>query len=236
MKRVETEIYAPVPEKPGCVKCVGRKKVAEVFEKLKKELQDQGLLPDEYFLLDNTLKDEFPEISDIICHTNWGGSEGIYLDIDLIVFTESGRSNVHFITGKTLDESSAGFDKMNYTAGYIYRLFMGDGATHARYYKIQAEASTIKREKFHEIVTAELQELLKRYLFHSNEAEPISMQEIALKTMIVSVLENYQLSEDKMACLVKSGNILKILYSLCKPVIDPTIYEIEDILASYRVE
>ena len=64
------------------------------------------MLPDEYFLLgmDGKLEDELPDYDIAECVPNFGGSEGIYLDITLI-YVEKGK--VHrdrFATGKTLEK------------------------------------------------------------------------------------------------------------------------------------
>ena len=44
-----------------------------------------GCLPDEYFLLDQRWENgrEIPEGADIFCTTDYGASEGIYLDVYL---------------------------------------------------------------------------------------------------------------------------------------------------------
>lgn len=64
------------------------------FEKLETHLKEKGMLPDEYFLYDvdmRTKARELPDFSFALCVPNYGSSEGIYLDIDLIYCDEDGE-------------------------------------------------------------------------------------------------------------------------------------------------
>ena len=82
----------------------------EVFEELKHRLESQGYLPDEYFLLDYEWENgrKVPENAGIFCTTDYGGSEGVYLDVYL-KWCENGKPVTRsFITGKTLGESEIG--------------------------------------------------------------------------------------------------------------------------------
>ena len=113
------------------------------FIDIKKILTEEGLCPEEYFTLSYPTgchaDEPFPEISGLFCNAQWGGSEGIYLDIAINVFDseEKNYKQISFITGKTLSESGDAFDRMQYIGGYIYRLLMGDGNVHARYILLQ---------------------------------------------------------------------------------------------------
>lgn len=57
----------------------------EVYEELKHRLEGMGYLPDEYFLLDADWEDRrvIPRNADLFCTTDYGDSEGIYLDVYL---------------------------------------------------------------------------------------------------------------------------------------------------------
>ena len=110
----------------------------EVFEELKHRLESQGYLPDEYFLLDYEWENgrKIPENAGIFCTTDYGGSEGVYLDVYL-KWCENGKSITKgFITGKTLGESGNDLDRMFLISSAITKAFHGDHATHARYMKI----------------------------------------------------------------------------------------------------
>ena len=58
MKRIETVVWEPVPDKPNYVTKKGARKVREVFSELEAELKSAGLLPDEYFILDRDFADD----------------------------------------------------------------------------------------------------------------------------------------------------------------------------------
>ena len=87
----------------------------EVYEELKHRLEGMGFLPDEYFLLDDVWEDGkvVPRDADLFCTTDYGDSEGIYLDVRLIWYGEDGKPVIKtFATGKTLGESSSDMDRM----------------------------------------------------------------------------------------------------------------------------
>ena len=133
MSRIETEIWEPVPDKPGYVQYVGQRKVSEVFQDLENFLREENLYPDEYFLLSHDFCREpdqkMPRIRDVICYAQWGGSEGVYLEVELLAKhpIENQYVRVNFASGKTLDESGKDFDRMQYIAGRIYKAFTNEG-------------------------------------------------------------------------------------------------------------
>jgi hypothetical protein len=139
MKRIEMDIYEPVPGKPGMVRHVGQRTAQEVFEELKHRLESTGYLPDEYFLLDSDWKNgrEIPKDADIFCATDYGASEGIYLDIYLKWYDEEQKKNIteSFVTGKTLGETDLDLDRMNLIASAVTKAFHSDGV-HARYIRL----------------------------------------------------------------------------------------------------
>ena len=80
----------------------------EVYEELKHRLEGMGYLPDEYFLLDADWEGDkvIPRNVDLFCTTDYGDSEGIYLDVYLNWYGEDGKPVIKsFATGKTLGES-----------------------------------------------------------------------------------------------------------------------------------
>lgn len=82
------------PDEQHRVRHIGMADAKETFEKLETHLKEKGMLPDEYFLYDvdmRTKARELPDFNFALCVPNFGGSEGIYLDIDLIYCEEDGK-------------------------------------------------------------------------------------------------------------------------------------------------
>ena len=106
----------------------------EVFEELKHRLESQGYLPDEYFLLDHEWENsrKIPENADFFCTTDYGSSEGVYVDVYLKWYGDGRSVTRSFITGKTLGESGNDLDRMFLISSAITKAFHGDHATHAR--------------------------------------------------------------------------------------------------------
>ena len=118
----------------------GQRGAQEVFEELKHRLEGMGYLPDEYFLMDSRWENgrEIPKNADIFCTTDYGGSEGVYLDVYLKWYDEQQKKSItqSFITGKTLGENGNDLDRMFLISSAITKAFHGDHATHTRYMKI----------------------------------------------------------------------------------------------------
>lgn len=126
----------------GRVKHVGMLKMGEVFEMLKEHLLSKDMLPDEYFLISQNDWNEDWELPDYdyaICVPNFGGSEGIYLDISLVYDDEQKqRRHMRFVTGKTLEESADAFLKMARIAAECSLMLNGHGS---RYRKSDVDVS-----------------------------------------------------------------------------------------------
>lgn len=121
------------------VKYAGQRTAQDVFEELRYQLENIGYLPDEYFLMDHEWENgrKIPKDADIFCTTDYGASEGIYIDVYLKWYDEQKNPNTKsFITGKTLGESSDDMDRMFLVGSAITKAFHGDGSIHARYVKI----------------------------------------------------------------------------------------------------
>ena len=136
MSRIETEIWEPVPDKPGHIQYVGQRKVSEVFQNLETFLREENIYPDEYFLLNHDFDDkpdlEMPRIADVFCYAQWGSCEGIYLEVEFVVNDPTAKRYIrqNFATGKSLGETGEDYDRMQYMAGRIYRAFTTDGFSH----------------------------------------------------------------------------------------------------------
>ena len=139
MKPIELERRKPRADNPQKWEYDGQRTAQEVFEELKHRLEITGYLPDEYFLMDREWENgrEIPKDADIFCTTDYGGSEGVYLDVYLKWHKEDGSPvTKSFITGKTLGENGNDLDRMFLISSAITKAFHGDHATHARYMKI----------------------------------------------------------------------------------------------------
>ena len=140
MDMIELERWKPSEEDPRKLEYAGQPTAQEVFEELKYRLESMGYLPDEYFLMDSHWENgrEIPREADIFCTTDYGGSEGVYLDVYLKWYDENQKKSItkSFITGKTLGENGNDLDRMFLISSAITKAFHGDHATHARYMKI----------------------------------------------------------------------------------------------------
>ncbi len=140
MNVIELERRTPSEADPRKLEYAGQPVAQEVFEELKHRLEGMGYLPDEYFLMDDHWRDgrEIPKDADIFCTTDYGASEGVYLDVYLKWYDESQKRSItqKLATGKTLGENGNDLDRMFLTAAAITKAFHGDHATHARHMKI----------------------------------------------------------------------------------------------------
>ena len=140
MNVIELERWKPSAADPRKLEYAGQPTAQEVFEELKHRLASMGYLPDEYFLMDSHWENgrKIPKDADIFCTTDYGGSEGVYLDVYLKWYDENQKKSItkSFITGKTLGENGNDLDRMFLISSAITKAFHGDHATHARYMKI----------------------------------------------------------------------------------------------------
>ena len=141
MPIIETENWKKNPDKPGTVIFDSQRKAQDIFIELKEHLKSDGRLPDEYFLFDDNWGKGalFPRDAEIINDVNYGGSEGIYLDIfvkynkEISEYNEATRMidkiqrivTEHFATGKTLGDSLEDVDKMSLVSSSITSAFYG---------------------------------------------------------------------------------------------------------------
>ena len=135
MEPIELSRWEPSPEDPRRKQYAGQRTAQEVFEELRHRLEGMGYLPDEYFLMNRDWENgrEIPRGADIFCTTDYGGSEGIYLDVSLQWYENDRTVTRNFITGKTLGETGADLDRMFLISSAITKAFHGDRGTYARY-------------------------------------------------------------------------------------------------------
>ena len=135
MKQIEFERWEPDAENPCKLKYAGQRTAEDVFHELEAQLDSVGYLPDEYFTMDWRWEHgrQIPKGADFFCKTDYGGSEGIYLDVYLEWQEGDKPKKECFITGKTLGESGADMDRMSLISSAITKAFRGDNSVHARY-------------------------------------------------------------------------------------------------------
>ena len=124
------------PDEKHRVKHIGMADARETFDKLKTHLETNGLLPDEYFSFSGKyegLTGELPEFDDALCIPNFGGSEGIYLDISLACRDREGKRYFQpFATGKTLGETADDYFRMFRIAAECSLMLNGRGFSYER--------------------------------------------------------------------------------------------------------
>ena len=135
MKQIEFERWEPDAENPCKLKYAGQRTAEDVFHELEARLDSIGYLPDEYLTMDWRWEHgrQIPKGADFFCKTDYGGSEGIYLDVYLEWQEGDKPKRECFITGKTLGESGADLDRMFLISSAITKAFRGDNSVHARY-------------------------------------------------------------------------------------------------------
>ncbi|HCA31039.1 MAG TPA: hypothetical protein DEP23_16540 [Ruminococcaceae bacterium] len=120
------------PDENRRVKHLGMIRAQDAFDMLEAHLKSKNLLPDEYFLFSSENFEgnngELPDYMTAICHTNFGASEGIYIDIVL----ESEKRRTHFATGKTLKENTDAFFQMSRIAAECSLMMNGRGITYEK--------------------------------------------------------------------------------------------------------
>jgi len=242
MSRIETEIWEPHPEKKGMVRYVGQRETETVFQELETFLREENLYPDEYLSMDVHFRDRyplFPKMRDITCYTQWGGSEGVYFEVDLLIRDAANNKieSVHFVTGKTLDESQEAYDRMQYIAGCIYKAFMGEGFVSSRYIilKNKDEEKSITHEALTAKLEQECKDMMRNRLLHQRESLSEIAGELGLTLQILDVLREPQvfesLSMNKRKELFETEDILHRLYLKMEHLRGADRFAIEDMIA-----
>ncbi len=234
METIDMKIYEPVPGKKGLVREVGFRKAKDVFHELEERLRQLGLYPDEYFVLNSPYDDKgalFPETVTMHCYANWGGSEGIYLEVDLMAVEDRKLVRRNFATGKSLAEDGDSFDRMQYTAGVIYKLFYGERFMPTRYLLIPQDEKQ-NRSVLQSRVEREFRDFVRKIMLHNNERGEEYGMAIGLRAMILAELPKCTVPPDKLKELMDSENALELLTKICEPVCEPNKLEINDLISS----
>jgi len=99
MPKIDLYLYGPVEGQPGHSHIVGQPTAQEMFAQLEQHLNSIGYLPDDYFSLDRDWQNgvKIPADADIVCTADYGGSEGVYLNVALRWHDDAGNSHTkHF--------------------------------------------------------------------------------------------------------------------------------------------
>lgn len=134
MEPIELEHWEPDPSDPRYLRYVSQPNAEEVFQELKQRLEQMGMLPDEYFVMNMEWENgrEIPKGADIFTTTDYGESEGVYVDLYLKWYEDGKPVIKSFVTGKTLGETGFDMDRMFLTASAITKSFHGEGAHDVR--------------------------------------------------------------------------------------------------------
>ncbi len=130
-KSIEVDKWTE-PDEMHRMEHIGMMGGKEVYEQLKAHLKKKGMLPEEYFLLDRDAEalTELPDYDFALCIPNFGGSEGVYLDICLFSHINGRRECMSFITGKTLKEGADAFLWMARIAAECSLMLNGRGCSY----------------------------------------------------------------------------------------------------------
>ena len=130
MKTIELEIWEPNPEDPRYMRYAGQPVAEEVFAELGQRLEGMGMMPDEYFLMDREWENgrEIPRGADIFVTTDYGESEGVYLDGYLKWYEDGKPVTKSFFTGKTIGETGYDLDRIFLISSAITKAFHGEGS------------------------------------------------------------------------------------------------------------
>ena len=128
IKTIESDRYEDMDDNIH-VKHVGMITYKDAFDQLHDHLKEVNLLPDEYFVpsISNQPDEELPDFRTAICHTDWGGSEGIYIDIMLLHYENWEPKLYSFATGKTLSSDGEAFMQMSRIAAECSMMLNGRG-------------------------------------------------------------------------------------------------------------
>ena len=220
MERIELEKWEASPENPQKLTYAGEREAQEVFAELKHRLESVGMLPDEYFLLDSQWENgrEIPKNATIFSTVQYGGSEGIYLDVSIMWyedFADSKKNIQCFATGKTLGESELHLDRMYLTASAVNKALYSN-EPHARYMIVGGEEKTPEGSLLH-LSGAERQVMIDSLIeMRNNNPQDINAVEQLLRRVAGSITEfvnevgarPLQISDYDMAVLaIQDGNM-----------------------------
>lgn len=239
MYTIQTQIWEEVPDKKGFVRYVGQRKLQEVFSELEAFLKKENIYPDEYLLLSDDSPDALFPQGDIRCYAQWGNSEGIYVELEVLVAAtnESPAKWVNIASGKTLAQSSEAYNRMQYIAGRIYKAFCGEGFRSPRYLVLNNNSEKkITYERLMSKLETEVGDYMKNELLHKQTPIGEKARKLGMMLTILSVIREPRtyadLPQDKIEQMYDIENILEVLCDMCASVTEADLFEIGDIIAS----
>lgn len=163
------------PNEKGLVRQIGMKTAQEVFDQLKTHLESLDMIPDEYFHLSSLIdgRSTLPSYRDAICHTNWGGNEGIYIDI-LLRYTDENQKlcTMNFAVGKSLYASGDNFLHMSRIAAECSMMLNSWGDI------VKIHGPEEKMEKETDFTKAEMQEMLDSLVHSKNLSDRVAVAKL----------------------------------------------------------
>lgn len=191
----------------------------EVYEELKHRLEGMGYLPDEYFLLDADWEDRrvIPRNADLFCTTDYGDSEGIYLDVYLKWYGEDGKPVIKsFATGKTLGESGADMDRMVLISSAITKAFHGEHGAYARFQsqedgtKAEGVVHHLSPKEQRVLMDALLEQRMRQEEQMTGMAKDLSLSRSTIKRALTELIRQGRV--EKQARFRESGGITSNCY------------------------
>lgn len=122
---------------------------------------------------------------------------------------------------------------MQYIAGQIYKMLMGEHQSPVRYMIVDGDKKDA-REKLLKRIQDEYLEFVRLNLVHRQDNISDSAAAIGLRSLIVAELPNCLLAEDKIVELLNSENALDLLAKICEQVRESDSFEINDSISSCR--
>ena len=128
IKKIETEVWEPHPEKKGWMRKTRNKTVKEVYDEIIKLLKKHKMYDkfSTFFInsiASNPIKPEesFPEWLQIACYTTAGSNEGFFIHVDVRRTDNPDNSKTYFI-GRTHEEIDFALKASN----LLTKAFYGD--------------------------------------------------------------------------------------------------------------
>lgn len=203
---------------------ISGKTIGEVFKELEELLKGNNLLPSEYFDLGIDIvdgipktiseKEPFPEDYLVKSYCTWGGNEGIYLDIQIEAYNKETKTSriIPFAVGKTLDESSEAYDRMNYIAGFCYKALTSFGFSVNNCFLKDFSMINLERK-----LNAEFKNFLKEKLLFEQSAPSRYADVLAQMSIVLGLVSRrayFGLSDKELARAYSAKNTFRELFLL----------------------
>jgi hypothetical protein len=126
IKKIETEVWEPHPEKKGWMQKVRDKTVGEVYKEIIDLLKEHKLYDrfSMFFINNSTsspikLEDSFPLWSQIACYAVAGSNEGFFVCVDVRRADDPSNSETYFI-GRTHEDINFALEAVNLLTRAFY--------------------------------------------------------------------------------------------------------------------